>query len=829
MHHPRRPWSCLVFALALLPLAPAAAQDVTPLRVSGFSPAGLRNSLSEKWSAMTFSVTNFGPTPRDVRVVVSYEGEPFDGYARDLTVPGNSIVQSWVAVGPAPKAGNPQSRTIQMVLYDRTGGTPVVVRPATEERTRDRATLYRPNDAGMALYADVPVDEDRTSFRQPTPLDEALSAVRVMRSVRNLSGRVTLMENQTLPTQPEAFAGTELIILANNRLTADPLGRAAIRRWVEQGGNVWVMLDQVDPDVVGALLGDEFVPHVVDRTSIQQLPLERFKAVGGAKTGLPVLERPVPFVRVLLSGREDVIHYIDAWPASFSQRLGRGKVLFTTLGPAGWYRPRVANKAPTGRGMMLAGGDPPSPYDEVPDLPVATDSMHELIGELKPVDHPFTTEDLRGPLTDEIGYAVPGRMPVATILAAFVASLIGIAVVIRRSRRTEVVGWLIPAAAVVAGGLFVTFGRQSRHAIPPTVAIAETVEAIPATGEVSRRGLFATYQPDSGPAPVAAPRGGMLDLNFDGLDGQPRLHLQTDQEAWRFDNLSLPAGVRDGAFRATDAIALSAVASFGPDGLQGRLQSGSFHDPADALVVTRGRTSNGVRMAADGTFSSGPAEALTAGQFLNGAVLTDRQQRRQTVYTKLLSPAPPPHWGGRDYLLAWATPTDVPFTVGEARATGTSLLVVPIDYQPPPPGTAVRIPPAFIPYQRLVDGKLAKLMTMDSNFAIDMRMRFQLPPSVVPMTLEKAVVHVKMKAVARPVKFSHIAGDAPTPLKAVDGPTEPIRLELTDPKLLALDADGGWHFGISVGDAVNHANKLDQHWTIESISLEVEGRTAGKR
>lgn len=826
MHHPRRPWACLALAALLLP--PAAAQDpaASPLRISGFAPDGLRNSVSENWATMTFTVSNFGPEPRDARVVVTYEGQPFDGYARDLTVPGNTVVQSWVAVGPAPKAGGPLSRTIQMVLYDRTGGPPVVVRPGTEEKTRDRAVLYRPREAAMALYADVPAVEDRTSFRQPTPFAEALAAVRVVRSVRNLSSLVTVVETARLPTQPEAFAGTDLIVVANNRLTADPPARAAIRRWVERGGHVWVMLDQVDPDTVGALLGDEFVPHVVDRTSLQQFRVDRGKPDGGSKAALPVRERPVPFVRVLLSGREEVIHTVDAWPASFVHRLGRGKVLFTALSPAGWYRPRV--ESATARGGRAAG-DLPSPYPEAADLPVPTDAMHELIGELRPADHPFTAEDLRGPLTDEIGYAVPGRAPVAAVLAAFVAALVGVAVVIRRARRTEVVGLLIPAAAVAAGGLFVAVGHQSRHAIPPTVALAETVEAIPSTGEAARGGLFASYQPDSGPAPIAAPRGGLLDFDFDGLDGQTRLRLQTDQQAWRFENLALPAGVRTGTFRVTDALPLTAVASFGPDGLRGRLNTATFRDPADAVVVTGGRGTNGVRMAADGTFTAGPADALTAGQYLTGAVLTDRQQRRQAVYAKLLAPAPPPHWAGRDRLLAWATPTDLPFTAGDARAAGSSLLVVPIDYQPPPPGTAVKIPPAFLPYQRVIDGKIARLMTMDSNFAIDMRVRFQLPPSVLPVALERAVVTVKMKAAARAVTFRQYAGDAATVLRAVDGPVDPVRIEVTDPTLLTLDADGGWHFGIAVGDAVNHANKLDQHWTIESIALEAEGRTGGRR
>ena len=56
-----------------------------------------------------------------------------------------------------------------------------------------------------------------------------------------------------------------------------------------------------------------------------------------------------------------------------------------------------------------------------------------------------------------------------------------------------------------------------------------------------------------------------------------------------------------------------------------------------------------------------PGDVLPAGQYLAGTVLTDRQQRRQAVYRHLFSGHGPRHLEGRDLLLAWADPPDLPF------------------------------------------------------------------------------------------------------------------------------------------------------------------------
>ena len=321
----------------------------------------------------------------------------------------------------------------------------------------------------------------------------------------------------------------------------------------------------------------------------------------------------------------------------------------------------------------------------------------------------------------------------------------------------------------------------------------------------------------------------MLEFDFEGLDGQNRARVQSDVEAWRYENLSMPAGVRHGGFRTISTGPISAVASFGPDGLTGTFSAATYRDPTDAVLAARNRDPSAVRLAADGGFASGGQDALAPGQFLGGVVLSDRQQRRQAIYRKLLAPTLPEHLHDRDYLFAWATPTDFPFAVGEgARAIGSSLVIVPVEYVPPPPGTTVRIPPSFFAYRRILEGNRVT-MPMESSYAIDLRLRFQVPPSVVPLAIEKAIVTVKMKALSRKVTFGGYVGDTLAPIQTVDGPVEPIRVDVTDPKVLQLDAAGGWHFGLVVGEQPKAAGKLGEQWAIESLSLEIVGKTSERK
>ena len=129
-----------------------------------------------------------------------------------------------------------------------------------------------------------------------------------------------------------------------------------------------------------------------------------------------------------------------------------------------------------------------------------------------------------------------------------------------------------------------------------------------------------------------------------------------------------------------------------------------------------------------------------------GSVLTDRQQRRQNIYRKLLARPRPTHLERCDNLLAWAETENLPFTVGDsARRFGTVLLVVPLEFNRPTGRAPVTIPNGFIPYTAVTEGHSHR-PTLEGSTPVRNRLRFQLPSSVLPFSVEKATLIVRVRA-----------------------------------------------------------------------------------
>jgi hypothetical protein len=816
-------------ALVLLTGAVARCQEVDsrPLRLQGLAPGGARSSVTESWGPLNFAVTNSTGAARDARVMVFYPERPEEQYGRDVWVPPHSTLSSWMLAGPAARQPADLGREIQFLLYDRSGGEERLLLPPGEEHVRGRVVFYQRRQPTTAIL----LDEDNDDNPEPDRPSEALDFARTFRLAANQSERVSVVPDRFLPPMAAAFDGIDHFVVASNRLADDPAGRRALRQWIEQGGRLWVLLDLVDPKTVAPFLGEDFDVQVVDRISLTTVALRRV-ADTTATADAREFDRPVDFVRVTLSGAYKVLHLVDGWPAAFTRQLGRGKVLFTTLGARAWYRPRGAK------------GDPRSPFEHFPDVPVPGIPLEELAYELQPPPESsgFRVDDLRPLLMEEIGYSIMSRGKAGLILGGFVAALLALALLLRSSRRPELAGWLGLAAAGVAATLFLGLGKASRSAVAPSAAVAEVDDTAPGTGEAASHGLFALYRPSSGPTALGSTGGGLLELDMAALEGKTRRWLLTDTDAWHWEQLELPAGVRLGPFRAAAPVGLlGATARFGPDGVYGRLVCGPFREPGDAIILTAAREPIAIRISAEGTFTAGAQEVLAADQYIVGAVLSDRQQARQQVYRKLLAKLPA-HWEGRALVLAWAEPAELPFAAeAGVRAVGTALLAAPLEFERPPAGTRVTIPSAFLQSWRVFDGRL-RPPTMDSSLAIDQELRFQVPPTVLPLNVERATLVVKMRAPSRRVSVAGHAGNERIVLAEVESPLDPIHVEITDARLLHLDAAGGLHVSLSVGEeqrapatpvkaerpakGAGTPRQFDTVWKIESISMEIGGQTA---
>jgi hypothetical protein len=88
--------------------------------------------------------------------------------------------------------------------------------------------------------------------------------------------------------------------------------------------------------------------------------------------------------------------------------------------------------------------------------------------------------------------------------------------------------------------------------------------------------------------------------------------------------------------------------------------------------------------------------------------------------------------------------------------------------------------------------------------------------------VERATLTVRVRAPARRVAIGGRADGRAVPVAAVDTPVEPVRVEVTDERLLRPDDQGGLHLTIAITNLVESPG--DTSWRIEAIGLEVVGR-----
>ena len=821
----------LLLALSLsLTLSLSLPAQSPPLRLDGMIPSGVRTTLTESWGTLDFTITNFTDVDRLARVLVFEQARPEVQYGRDIWVPANSVRRSWLLVGPSAPLDGKLSRELQMILLDRTdgedrpisppGGQKIYTRPARHLPRQPTTTLYRDEypDPGFP-YGKVPAPE--------SPADETLHLGRTLRQSLDASAYLAVLSQGELPTIAEAFDGIDHFLLASNRLARDEAGLFALRQWVQRGGKVWALLDLVDPETLAPLLGDALDFQLIDRVGLTSFQIRNRRGISDSHQQH---ERPVTLARVVLPEGEQATHTVDGWPVFFSRRIGKGKVILSTLGPRGLYRPRSKS-------------DPASPFREFPDLPIGLPVMDAIAEQLHPGldEDPLTVQAFQRPLTEQIGYSIISQTTVLGVFAGFAVLALLCAVVLRQTRRPELAGLAVPVLALLNGAVFWGLGTLSRQATAETAVIGQIVEVTPGLPEVPLRGLLGVYHAESGPIRLGADAGGQFNLDTSGLVGQTRRLILTDSTAWQWADLTLPAGVRFAPFQANlpTSTPLSAVVRLGPDGIEGTLKAGPFTNPGDALLSPPAGRSLALRVQPDGTFRATSQDVLPAGQFLAGTLVDDRQNRRQELYRTFLAGRGGLSLAGKTdntylrnrlILFAWADPVDLRWKLPRAEPPrGDALLVVPVRLEPPAPGMRVTIPGPLLEGRRVLPEGIIRIPTQGSQ-AVQMHLRFQIPESVLPLELERARVLARITAPGRQVTLSTHAPGTVAQLAQVVHPLDPIRVEISEAGQLRLDEQGGLHLQLTISDSREKgetgraAARLAESWSIQYLEVEVTGR-----
>ena len=819
------------------------------------SSAGTNAYVSGKWGVLRLNLTNPTSQPVEVLAATYFEDEPTLQYGRRVWMPAMSRLETWHPILlPASSAVGRQRFDFRTLIMNTANKREVLIRSDSGALQWDG--MLRGSDGKRLIGL---IDRPRVGGTEESsvPFDLVTSA----RTLAISNGELLNLTVQLLPVGEESWQTLDQLVIADSRVVEDGPGLAAIRRWLYGGGSLWVMLDRTDSAVLERLLGDESLCQVVDRVGLTTVRLEVQSPNGNVSRDTRDHERPVEFVRVLASDVE-VACTIDGWPAAFWKNCGEGRLLVTTLAAEGWIRNRTSDdprtdpsagspvsqrpeRANSGPNVAAAPGSG-EPVWQSPFVPLGP--MQSLASEFfRARSAPRLSKETLEPLVQEyVGYSIPARWQIISLLLGFSVLLAATGVWLWRRGRLEVMGVISPVLAISVSAVLVGLGWQQRQSVPAAVASLQFVRAIPGSDDVRVEGVAGLFSPDVGIAMAGSKNGGLLLPDMTGQQGKTRRMVWTDLDEWQWENLPEAAGLMNVTLLQSSALAerLEARATFGPDGLTGRLQASAAHEPTDAVLATRaGRI--GVQLRDDGTFTARSNAVFTEEQFLGAGLLSDEQHRRQRVLTSLLNDSQRRDYPDEPQLLFWSKPWHLGFQFAQNRQTlGSALVAVPLKLERPPTGTAVSLAAPFLPYREafgpegvvpigLWDYRLREWQ--QKAFPTADWLRFQIPSVLLPIAVQRGRLVIRVNG---PVVRLEVAGLRANltdivPIKTWNDPVGTLSWELTDPEVLSVSADGGLLLRISAGDpkltdqvtTVSTSDGKLSFWRIESLSLELDVKT----
>lgn len=784
---------------------------------------GVMRYADGAWGVMQATAFNRSTEPVDVNGVAWFTSDPGLQFSRRFLVPQGSVRTVWMPVltpklPPGQKALDLQWATIRKdgsLASNRQG-----------ERLSD-SPIRIPKS--RVLVANLTGDSQQQS--------EAADLLSNFRDELGSEVIVSTLANSPFPPSREAWDIASIVVVATDEIVNDAAALNALRLWTQAGGRLWLQLDLIHSETVAALLGDALPFVETERTSTTDIEFVPGDDSLPFRTERIGLERPAAVTRVIVESPAVVHQWLNDWPAAFSFQHGSGKVFCTAVDMSAWFPPRHWR-----RQEEIANARDVSWLD-------TTEAGHQVLRNLTLNKEPTVTpEALADYVVSQVGYTTPGRSSVAGLLLGFAVALAVVSLGLRFRQKSGWMLWMIPVLALFAAGGLVAVGRASRGE-PHGRVLAQIVEV--ESGQTTARVTEAlTYYTDKTLAvdesiatgsPLIPDRAGVVSsrwrVEWSGLD------------EWALKNVTLPPGVR----LATNTTHLEfpeplrAVASFDQNGLTGKLTAPLELAVEDALIGGVTRVTQSVRYDSDGSFSTSDA-VLPPGEYLASSLLDSEQARRQLIFRDVFRTS------GRNrlaletpHLLFWSRPLLPGSGMTAVRNdVGASLILVPLELQRPATSTEMLIPGPFLPYESVPMTKAGGVPSYFNSRTCEwtqarngsrILLRFQVPPTLLPVVPTSGTLTIKLSAGARQVTVqSGRPGDLTT-ADPLDSSVGTFDIPLTLDGLQTLDDRGGLHILLEVSDvetdepaAAETSDGLteikDEYWKVEWMSLALQARVA---
>ncbi len=789
------------------------------LRFKGFSKTPQGHVQPGGWLVLRANLANSSQQTRTASVHAKITGLPEFVSSRTIDVLPDQDAQVDVAVYVPGSLSLRDKAEFELTLYEVQDGqeTLLDVAGVPMRHTLTLPVERRPNLCFLAIDP-----EPRNLPYWTWPRREPYLNYEMVVSSRIVSGnsRITLgFEPNSLPLNFSDWQDVGLIVISDPAVFDDLAAVEALRRYVNDGGRVWVMLDRVPCRLVRPLLGNGQVCEELDEVQLTSFAVSvASKIMDLSDKDLQIeTDQPVRLKRVMQTGGE-VSHEVEGWPAAIWMQVGYGELLLTTLSSGGWIMPGSESTVDPQLGTE---------YKTRAWAFTLASEAHE-IRHYKPltakVDYPLQF----------IGNPVLPRSLVGSLLLAFVLLLAGVAVALWRFGEVSRIGLVAPVLSVACGGLLFASSSWIRRDIPETVAKLQVVQVTEDGSTAAIREQAAMH--------VASERAMALVSQVDGLavaDASVQSGIKRftrgDFQQWELSNLAWPLGTwRYSADYATGTEACIAEGRLTSGGLELRVPSGLPSDLSDPVISFV----PGVPMigtARDQTILADGGLIADGERWIRGTIISDEQRRRMEVYREFFradeqTPLP------RRTLFGWTKPWPTAEWGIDLLQSGSALVGLPIHLQRPPLGSQVLLPSGLIqlrknPAYRSQTAALSSATgkwTAGMAMGVESNLQFVLPPEVVPFAAQSLDLALDMKAPHRTVRLVAQVPDAePIEIVRLDGPSVPWQSTVTDPRILQAARDGTVDVGLVIGDRNDlqegESSTTVVTWQIDSFRASLRG------
>ncbi len=637
------------------------------------------------------------------------------------------------------------------------------------------------------------------------------------------SRRCINLDSEPIPLTALDWQGVDSLVIGNAETLKNASVLTTLKLFLQRGGCVLVLLEEVDTKLVRDLLTDGQQCETVDTVELNHFVMDVRSSISfSLEDRTTDRDEPTRMKRVLQQGGK-VTHSIDGWPAAISMKVGEGVLILTTLESSAWLKLRTFHRS----------DDPLYRADYTVPLWAAT-LTSGLMSELRP--EPLEAIETTYPL-ELIGTPVLSRKWVGVALIGFCVFLASIGTWIAFLGDLKSIGLLAPLLALAASIPLFVAAMWSRNDIPSMSTELQIVQFWP-DGGGRVRSKAAVYLPASRSMALVGESEGFA-IPSENLESGIRRFSTNDFQKWEMSNTDWPPGTwRYNTEVALNRESFSAPANLTSKGLEIELPQGLPSPPEDVVVnFTPGSpclgnlTDQNRRLLVDGEWTA------EGNRWTSASMVSDEQGRRAVLYSQLFSPSDLRRILPSRTLYFWTKLwPQAPTWNFNLERRGAALVSVPIQLATPEVGSQVLIPHSLVHIEPQSENTGVSAMynyrtgRWGDDMALEMKanLSFVLPPEVVPLEATEIQVDWDIVAPKRKVKLVWSADASPVELVALDSPSIPWRGTIDDPRVLKDLTDGRLDLRIEVVNSEGFSSESQDNfisWRIKHLRLSVSGRT----